>query len=173
MVCHQHPIPLWLWQKVPGRVVGFCVVPSPLSTVFSCILGHQLATSPDTKNFSTNWLGQEVTGSTLGIIGMGSIGYKVAQRARAFEMNILYHNRKRRWDSEWTWGERSRTYTITALNVAWMYDSPYFIRLPTLSSRKWDWLSRKGSWYYYDYLEMWLWLVSIKKFHQKEILTHL
>lgn len=58
--------------------------------------GHQLATSPDTKNFPTNWLGQEVTGSTLGIVGMGSIGYKVAQRARAFEMNILYHNRKRR-----------------------------------------------------------------------------
>ncbi|KAK1337553.1 hypothetical protein QTO34_002185 [Cnephaeus nilssonii] len=62
--------------------------------------GHQLATSPDTKNFSTNWLGQEVTGSTLGIIGMGSIGYKVAQRARAFEMNILYHNRKRRKSEE-------------------------------------------------------------------------
>ncbi|CAK6447757.1 unnamed protein product [Pipistrellus nathusii] len=62
--------------------------------------GHQLATSPDTKNFPTNWLGQEVTGSTLGIIGMGSIGYKVAQRARAFEMNILYHNRNRRKSEE-------------------------------------------------------------------------
>lgn len=62
--------------------------------------GHQLATSPDTKNFPTNWLGQEVSGSTLGIIGMGSIGYKVAQRARAFEMNILYHNRKRRKSEE-------------------------------------------------------------------------
>ncbi|XP_036274045.1 probable 2-ketogluconate reductase isoform X3 [Pipistrellus kuhlii] len=62
--------------------------------------GHQLATSPDTKNFPTNWLGQEVTGSTLGIIGMGSIGYKVAQRAQAFEMNILYHNRNRRKSEE-------------------------------------------------------------------------
>lgn len=58
--------------------------------------GHQLAVSPHTQNFSTNWMGQEVTGATLGIVGMGRIGYKVAQRARAFDMKILYHNRKRR-----------------------------------------------------------------------------
>ncbi|XP_032326618.1 glyoxylate/hydroxypyruvate reductase B-like isoform X1 [Camelus ferus] len=58
--------------------------------------GHQLAVSPDTEKFSINWMGQGVTGATLGIIGMGSIGYKIAQRARAFEMKILYHNRKRR-----------------------------------------------------------------------------
>lgn len=41
-------------------------------------------------------MGQQVTGATLGIIGMGNIGYKIAQRARAFEMKIVYHNRKRR-----------------------------------------------------------------------------
>ncbi|KAF6268545.1 hypothetical protein mRhiFer1_009800 [Rhinolophus ferrumequinum] len=52
-----------------------------------------MAISPDTEEFFINWLGQEVTGATLGIVGMGRIGYKVAQRARAFEM-ILYHNRK-------------------------------------------------------------------------------
>uniref|UniRef100_A0A8C3FL15 HPPR reductase n=1 Tax=Chrysemys picta bellii TaxID=8478 RepID=A0A8C3FL15_CHRPI len=38
----------------------------------------------------------EVNGATLGIIGMGRIGYKVALRAKAFEMKILYHNRNRR-----------------------------------------------------------------------------
>ncbi|XP_036596752.1 glyoxylate/hydroxypyruvate reductase B-like isoform X1 [Trichosurus vulpecula] len=58
--------------------------------------GHEIATSPDIKHFSINWMGQEVTGSTLGIIGMGNIGYKIAQRAKAFEMKILYHNRNRR-----------------------------------------------------------------------------
>ncbi|XP_074129298.1 putative 2-ketogluconate reductase isoform X1 [Sminthopsis crassicaudata] len=58
--------------------------------------GNEIATSPDTKSFSINWMGQEVTGSTLGIIGMGRIGYKIAQRAKAFEMKILYHNRNRR-----------------------------------------------------------------------------
>nr|XP_051696398.1 glyoxylate/hydroxypyruvate reductase B [Oryctolagus cuniculus]XP_051696399.1 glyoxylate/hydroxypyruvate reductase B [Oryctolagus cuniculus]XP_051696400.1 glyoxylate/hydroxypyruvate reductase B [Oryctolagus cuniculus]XP_051696401.1 glyoxylate/hydroxypyruvate reductase B [Oryctolagus cuniculus]XP_051696402.1 glyoxylate/hydroxypyruvate reductase B [Oryctolagus cuniculus] len=58
--------------------------------------GCQLVLSPETESFSINWMGQGVTGATLGIVGMGSIGYKVAQRAKAFEMKILYHNRNRR-----------------------------------------------------------------------------
>lgn len=63
--------------------------------------GCQLALSPETESFSINWMGQGVTGATLGIVGMGSIGYKVAQRAKAFEMKILYHNRNRRpWEEE-------------------------------------------------------------------------
>jgi glyoxylate reductase len=41
------------------------------------------------------FLGREVTGKTLGIIGMGKIGKAIAVRARAFDMRILYHNRKR------------------------------------------------------------------------------
>ncbi|XP_006875961.1 PREDICTED: glyoxylate reductase/hydroxypyruvate reductase-like [Chrysochloris asiatica] len=57
---------------------------------------HQLAHAADMTTMSLNWMGEEVTGATLGIIGMGTIGYKVAQRAKAFEMKILYHNRNRR-----------------------------------------------------------------------------
>jgi glyoxylate reductase len=41
------------------------------------------------------FLGREVTGKTLGIIGMGEIGKAIAIRARAFGMKILYFNRKR------------------------------------------------------------------------------
>jgi len=41
------------------------------------------------------FLGCEVTGKTIGIIGMGKIGKAVALRAGAFDMRILYHNRKR------------------------------------------------------------------------------
>lgn len=40
-------------------------------------------------------LGQQVHGSTLGIIGLGRIGAAVARRARGFGMTILYHNRRR------------------------------------------------------------------------------
>ncbi|XP_009687002.1 probable 2-ketogluconate reductase isoform X2 [Struthio camelus] len=54
----------------------------------------------DTKYFAVDWLGVEVTRATLGIIGMGNIGYKVAQRAKAFEMKILYHNRNQRKKEE-------------------------------------------------------------------------
>lgn len=40
-------------------------------------------------------LGVEVSGKTLGIIGMGNIGKAVAKRARAFNMPIIYHSRTR------------------------------------------------------------------------------
>ena len=41
------------------------------------------------------FLGREVSGKTLGIVGLGRIGQAVAQRARGFNMQILYHNRRR------------------------------------------------------------------------------
>jgi glyoxylate reductase len=41
------------------------------------------------------FLGQEVSGKTLGILGMGRIGKAVARRARGFDMPVIYHNRSR------------------------------------------------------------------------------
>jgi len=41
----------------------------------------------------TQLLGAEVSGKTLGIIGMGRIGQAVAQRAAGFLMPVLYHTR--------------------------------------------------------------------------------
>ena len=40
-------------------------------------------------------LGQDVHGSTLGILGMGRIGQGIARRAAGFGMRTLYHNRSR------------------------------------------------------------------------------
>ncbi|MBI1262297.1 MAG: D-glycerate dehydrogenase [Rhizobiales bacterium] len=42
----------------------------------------------------TGMLGIQVTGKRLGILGLGRIGQAVARRARAFDMEIHYHNRK-------------------------------------------------------------------------------
>jgi glyoxylate reductase len=43
----------------------------------------------------TTFLGLELNGATMGIIGMGRIGQAVARRCRAFGMDVVYHNRKR------------------------------------------------------------------------------
>lgn len=41
------------------------------------------------------YLGTEVTGKTLGVIGMGNIGRAVAKRAKGFEMRIVYYDKFR------------------------------------------------------------------------------
>lgn len=48
------------------------------------------------------FLGYDVHGSTLGIIGLGEIGTLVAKRAKGFDMEVIYYSktRKRRIESE-------------------------------------------------------------------------
>ncbi len=40
-------------------------------------------------------LGVRVTGKRIGILGMGGIGQALAQRARGFDMRVMYHARRR------------------------------------------------------------------------------
>lgn len=44
--------------------------------------------------------GREVSGKTIGIIGLGKIGSAVARRAKAFDMNILYTGPHQKVDKE-------------------------------------------------------------------------
>ncbi|MBN3791025.1 D-glycerate dehydrogenase [Burkholderia sp. Ac-20353] len=41
------------------------------------------------------FLGSDIYGSTLGVIGMGRIGQALARRAKGFGMQVIYHNRSR------------------------------------------------------------------------------
>nr|XP_006635926.1 PREDICTED: probable 2-ketogluconate reductase [Lepisosteus oculatus]XP_015213081.1 PREDICTED: probable 2-ketogluconate reductase [Lepisosteus oculatus] len=67
-----------------------------LASARKLIEGYTFSLYHETKHLPKVALGIDVSGATLGIIGMGRIGYKVAQRAHGFEMKILYHNRSRR-----------------------------------------------------------------------------
>lgn len=44
-------------------------------------------------SWADGWLAEEVTGATLGIVGLGRIGQAVARRARGFELRVFYTQR--------------------------------------------------------------------------------
>jgi glyoxylate reductase len=69
--------------------------------------GDRYARGPNFLRYDPSYiLGREVHGATLGIIGMGRIGEQVARRARAFDMTVLYCNRRRKPDAEAVLGAR-------------------------------------------------------------------
>ena len=69
--------------------------------------GDKYARGPEFTTYDPGYiLGREVHDATLGIVGLGRIGRQIAKRARAFDMTILYHNRRRREDAEASLGAR-------------------------------------------------------------------
>ncbi|MDB5427100.1 MAG: D-isomer specific 2-hydroxyacid dehydrogenase family protein [Phenylobacterium sp.] len=57
--------------------------------------GANVAQAGGFTGWTPTWMmGHRITGKRLGIIGMGRIGQAVARRARAFGLQIHYHNRK-------------------------------------------------------------------------------
>ena len=57
--------------------------------------GERLVRNATWKDWSPSFMvGRQVTGKRLGVVGMGRVGQVVARRARGFEMEIHYHNRR-------------------------------------------------------------------------------
>ncbi len=70
-----------------------------LASARRVVEGDRYARSPAFTVYDPGYmLGREVHSATIGIVGMGRIGRQIAQRARGFDMQILYHNRKPRSD---------------------------------------------------------------------------
>jgi glyoxylate reductase len=58
--------------------------------------GAKIIPSGQWSGWTPTWmLGRRITGKRLGIVGMGRIGQALARRARAFGLQIHYHNRRR------------------------------------------------------------------------------
>lgn len=55
------------------------------------------------------FVGQDVWGATLGVIGFGRIGQAVARRAKGFGMRVLYHSRRRKVEAEAVLGAEYRS----------------------------------------------------------------
>jgi len=77
-----------------------------LASARNVVQGDRISRSPETKQFTHlhGYYGTEVSGSTIGIVGMGKIGGAVAKGANGFGMKVLYHNRNRREDDEKQFG---------------------------------------------------------------------
>lgn len=58
--------------------------------------GARVVPDGEWGGWSPTWmLGHRITGKSLGIVGMGRIGQAIARRAKAFGLNVNYHNRRR------------------------------------------------------------------------------
>jgi glyoxylate reductase len=58
--------------------------------------GAKVIPTGEWGGWSPTWmLGSRITGKRLGILGMGRIGQALARRAKAFGLQIHYHNRRR------------------------------------------------------------------------------
>jgi glyoxylate reductase len=71
--------------------MAFCLL---IAAARRVVEGHQYTLAGKWKTWEPlGHLGQDLAGKTLGIVGMGRIGYAMAQRCRAgWEMTILYHD---------------------------------------------------------------------------------
>lgn len=90
--------------NTPGVVEG-ATADMTMALLLACarkvVRGDAFARGPDFHYYDPKlFLGHEVYGSTLGIIGLGGVGQQVARRARGFDMRILYYSRHRKLEAE-------------------------------------------------------------------------
>lgn len=66
-----------------------------LSVSRRIVEGANVVTDGQYKGWTPTWMcGRKLYGKRLGIVGMGRIGQALARRAKAFGMQVHYHNRK-------------------------------------------------------------------------------
>jgi phosphoglycerate dehydrogenase-like enzyme len=94
LACAEHAFALMLGLARKIRSYGNVLSPSALAE-----RGHTLRPYGRRWTPNGNWARipglVSLHGSTIGIIGLGEIGREIAQRARAFEMRVVYHQRTR------------------------------------------------------------------------------
>ncbi len=102
--------------------LGICVTWTPIPELAYAVAEHAFAHAlsfvkripfmnkdvRDGRWESEKWsmLMGDLYGSTMGLLGLGRIGSEVAKRAKAFRMNVIYHDLVRRRDLEKSLGLR-------------------------------------------------------------------
>ena len=94
--CTRRRIPV---GNTPG-VLTDATADLAMTLLLSCARGIVMAATDARSGLwrawtPTGWLGADLAGATLGIIGMGKIGRAVAERAKGFGLNIVYFKPQR------------------------------------------------------------------------------
>lgn len=88
-------------------------------------------------------LGPSLTGKTLGIVGMGRIGFATAMRCRVLGMNVIYHSRSRHGEADTALDARQvpldellRTADVVSLHVPLSSETHHIIDRAALALMK-------------------------------------
>ena len=95
-VCQSRGIKVGITPGVLSDTTADMAFALLLASARRVVEGNEISKHPLTKGFDSNWFGYQVSSATIGIIGMGRIGFEIAKRSRGFDMKVLYHNRSRR-----------------------------------------------------------------------------
>ena len=95
---------MWMWPHARGRGLPVGNTPGVLTDATADLAMAALLSAarrlPEAAGDArtgqwttwspTGWLGADLAGATLGIVGMGKIGYAVARRAHGFGLHVVY-----------------------------------------------------------------------------------
>jgi len=96
--CRAKNIRVLNTPHTPARATAELAIGLMISLMRSILQGDQYVRNGKWIKNPSDISGTELFEKTLGILGMGNVGYEIARRARAFDMHILYHNRNPRQD---------------------------------------------------------------------------
>ena len=95
--CTARGIPVGHTPGVLSETVADHAMAILLAAARDVVNGAARAARPDFTAFNPNDLGKQVSGTTIGIVGMGSIGSAVARRAAfGFNQKVLYYSRRQK-----------------------------------------------------------------------------
>jgi glyoxylate reductase len=80
--------------------MGFCLLMAAARRLVEAVGIARFGVDQSKPKRSEAFLGREIHGASLGIVGLGRIGLQVARRAAGFDMQVCYYNRNRRMDIE-------------------------------------------------------------------------
>jgi glyoxylate reductase len=80
--------------------MGFCLLMAAARRLVKAVSIARFHIDDSKLKRSEAFLGREIHGASLGIVGLGRIGLQVARRAVGFDMDVSYYNRNRRIDIE-------------------------------------------------------------------------